>query len=218
LKAPWKSVETHAIDLNSGEPYNWVQKHIPDIDEDIEWPTVDITNVGKALRHFFFRIHGNPRRSTVVVKYSLNKDHDNLKAARWTDMFMNSWLEVAARGRVDPAKLKYIIRENIYTDDPADEAHTTRRTIEAAYRKVGGDSLVPREFRPDAADPAERAAFEALAGTAHVHRPILMLSDFTKTMKGVRIEWIKPVVYLPVSESYPDEVYNLVIKLTQSPH
>jgi hypothetical protein len=219
VEKPWPDAgETYAIDPVTGRPYNWIQRHIGDIgdsDED-QWETLGLKNRGIPNARAFYKAHANAKAGVMVAKYSFNKQWDMVKAMRWTDMFMDTWMWAAGMEGVDPAKLKYIIRDNIFSARPTDDAHQTRRVIDAAYEQVGADPSVPREFRADASSPAERAAFQALAGTVHVSRPIMMLADFTKTMKNVEVESLKPLIAETLAEKNPSPTYHLVIKLRQT--
>jgi hypothetical protein len=179
------------------------------------------------------RTFENPSKGTIVIKDSFNEKNDfylgydykfedvsggppqtitrpatgtpattNKKRITWTDQTMANWRAACTRDGVDVKSLKYMARDNIVTTD-------TQKVFMGVEEQMGwkqGQAGV-LTVRRNAENVKEAASFDAVAGTVHGHRPILMAADHHVELGGLKVNafhiFIKPG---PLTQ------YNMVIE------
>jgi hypothetical protein len=85
-----------------------------------------------------------------------------------------------------PSELKWLVRDNIFTEDEG-----TEKAIDAAIAKVTadgkGDPAAMHTFRRTSTGD-ELAAYQLIAGTSHGDRVNKMLADYHGEMKDLKID------------------------------
>lgn len=183
------------------------------------WVLSKISNpekINKKLERDILQTYENPQERAIIVHESFGQERDlvpEAEKARWSDMIMYNWKKACERTGTAPDTLNYILRESIRSGDSATR---TKELIDAAIKKVDGKREEVNVFRSGTTNvvgsPAERTAFEMLAGSDHVNRVLKMLADYPQTMRNVRIDSLS--VTTSDTKTSEDE-YNILIKLVK---
>jgi hypothetical protein len=148
----------------------------------------------QGLEDLILKTQSDPHQGTMVILNSEGKRNDVLpgepgvEKPSWSDMAMYSWRSTCAGANVNPDSLQYIFRNSI---EKGDSATNTKKVIDAAIERTGGDRGKSNTFRGDPSANGitndEIAGYQALAGTAHGAGVLRMLQDYPETMKNMRI-------------------------------
>ncbi|KAF2004677.1 hypothetical protein P154DRAFT_571887 [Amniculicola lignicola CBS 123094] len=150
---------------------------------------------------------------TMVIAQSKNKE---LKAVegdpplRWSDMVMEIWRTAATKANINPSELRFMVRDNIRTQNRA-----TEKAIDDSIAKVTangrGDPKAMQTYRRDSTGD-ELAAYQLIAGTPHGDRVLRMLGDFHTELRNLNIQAFH--VFRPTTINGPrqSKEYAIVIQ------
>jgi hypothetical protein len=179
-EAPLMFDEDRLFITQGGTPENF---------DDTAWLKSEIINKpGDKPDDSIMTMYANPKEGAIFIDRSFNREHDKTKAMKQSDMMRAIYNDAAKKQKVPDKDLdiKTIVRYNIIKDDkfPKDKDGNDRFDAQTSMNAVWEIMGKPKEkivLKPGAAEGTPEAqAWNLMADTVHVDRPMYLMQDGAK--------------------------------------